>query len=121
MVFHRLPDVSFITQIPQADGWTYTNHPSADFAPESVVYITQLQTDGMGLGAWYTFQAKLNNNRNRNKAGRGDIPCAWEVQMDDSWLQPSLLEMFYTESTDNDYFVGSLSGPGYASAFPKIM
>ena len=79
------------------------------------VYIALVQTDGMGLGAWF-------------KPGRGVIPCAWEVTMNWQWLAPAMLEYFYSMATPNDYFVGGLSGPGYmypkaipAATLPKIV
>lgn len=70
------------------------------------VYVLLAQTDGLGLGAW-------------TKPGRGDIPYTWEVTLVDYELQPSLLQMFYQQSTPNDYFVGGLSGPGYI--YPNAM
>jgi hypothetical protein len=30
-----------------------------------------------------------------------------------SWLAPAMLEYFYTQASPNDYFIGSLGGPGY--------
>ena len=36
-----------------------------------------------------------------------------------SWLAPAVLEFFYDQATPNDYFIGSLSGPGYM--YPKAI
>ena len=71
-------------------------------------YIVLVQTDGLGLGAW-------------SKPGRGKIPYTWEVTLPDLEIQPALLQMFYEQSTANDYFVGALGGPGYTypNAVPK--
>lgn len=33
------------------------------------------------------------------------------------WLAPAMLQFFYDMATPNDYFIGSLSGPGYM--YPK--
>ena len=30
-----------------------------------------------------------------------------------SWLAPAMMQYFYDQATPNDYFIGSLSGPGY--------
>ncbi|KAH3760209.1 GxGYxYP putative glycoside hydrolase C-terminal domain [Pelomyxa schiedti] len=101
----EMPDVSFMNMIPLKDGMVFKNNPNPDIDLLATdVYITQMQTDGMGIGAW-------------NKEGRGDIPCAWEVNSDDSWIQPTLLEFFFSQATSNDYMVNSLSGPGYL--YPK--
>jgi hypothetical protein len=74
-----------------------------------------VQTDGLGLGAW-------------TGPGRGSIPYAWEVTINWQWMAPVLLEYYYTTATSNDYFFGSLSGPGYmypkaipADKFPALM
>jgi len=36
-----------------------------------------------------------------------------------SWMAPAMLEYFYTQSSPNDYFIGSLGGPGYV--YPKAV
>ncbi|MEK6572395.1 MAG: hypothetical protein AABZ61_13550, partial [Bacteroidota bacterium] len=80
--------------------------PAKSYTPEKKVYISCIQTDGIGLGAWL-------------KPGRGEIPYAWEVTMNWVWLAPSMLEYFYSMATPNDYFIGCLSGPGYM--YPKAI
>lgn len=107
---HTLPNVSFSHQIPPTPGFEYTNNhnidPDKEYIPEKKVYITCVQTDGLGLGAW-------------TKPGRGEIPYAWETIMNYKWLAPAMLEFFYTQATPNDYFIGALSGPGYM--YPKAV
>ncbi len=101
---HTLPNMSFNNQIPLTPGYTFRNnhniHPGAVYKPEKVVYLSCIQTDCLGLGAW-------------TKPGRGTIPYAWEVTMNWSWLAPAMMQYFYDMATPNDYFIGSLSGPGY--------
>jgi hypothetical protein len=107
---HTLPNLSFMSGIPASPHFAYKNHhnlsgkskPSAG----SKVYISCIQTDCLGLGAW-------------NRPGRGDIPYTWEVTMNWSWLAPAMLEYFYTQATPNDFFIGSLGGPGYV--YPKAV
>ena len=70
------------------------------YKPKKKVYISCVQTDCLGSGAW-------------NQPGRGKIPYAWEVTMNWSWIAPAMLKYFYSQATPNDYFIGSLSGPGY--------
>ena len=55
------------------------------------------------------------------RPGRGSIPYAWQVTPNWLWMSPSVLEMFYDQATDNDLFIGGLSGPGYmyAKAIPR--
>ena len=67
-----------------------------------------MQTDSLGIGAW-------------TRPGRGSIPYAWQVTPNWLWMSPSVLEMFYDQATDNDLFIGGLSGPGYmyAKAIPR--
>jgi hypothetical protein len=74
--------------------------------PQKKVYISCIQTDGMGLGAWH-------------KPGRGEIPYAWECLMNYTWMAPGMAEYFYSTATPNDYLIGCLSGPGYL--YPKAV
>ncbi len=107
---NTLPNVSFSNQIKTTPGFKFKNHhnivPGKKYKPEKKVYITCVQTDGLGLGSWL-------------KPGRGEIPYAWEVSMNYYWLAPAMMEYFYTQATPNDYFIGSLSGPGYM--YPKAI
>jgi len=107
---NTLPNMSFTCQIPPTPGFKFKNHHNVvagkKYIPKKKVYIACIQTDGLGLGAWL-------------KPGRGQIPYAWEVTMNWQWLAPAMLEYFYTQATPNDYFIGSLSGPGYM--YPKAI
>lgn len=107
---HTLPNMSFNHQIPATQGFRFRNNhngkPGKVIRPADKVYISCIQTDCLGLGAW-------------TKPGRGEIPYAWEVTMNWVWLAPAMLEYFYDMATPNDYFIGSLSGPGYM--YPKAI
>ena len=107
---HTLPNMSFNHQIPFTAGFRFKNNHSLKpgVTPEAgpKVYIGCIQTDCLGLGAW-------------TKPGRGEIPYAWEVTMNWAWLAPAMLQYFYDMATPNDYFIGSLSGPGYM--YPKAI
>ena len=107
---NSLPNTSFNTHIPTTPGYTFRNNhnvaPDETLVPEEKVYVSAVQTDGLGLGAWL-------------KPGRGTLPYAWEVTMNWAWLSPALLQYFYEQATPNDYFVGMLSGPGYM--YPKAI
>jgi len=107
---HTLPNLSFSSQVPASEGFKFTNQHNIvegkQYIPEDKVYITCIQTDGLGIGAW-------------TKPGRGDIPYAWEVIMNYSWMAPAMMEFFYSTATPNDYFIGALSGPGYV--YPKVV
>jgi hypothetical protein len=107
---NTLPNTSFNTQIPTTPGFTFENNhtvpPDTTLRPEKKVYISPVQTDGLGIGAW-------------REPGRGTIPYAWEVTMNWTWLSPALLQYFYEQATPNDYFIGTLSGPGYL--YPKAV
>jgi len=107
---HTLPNMSFNHQIPLIPGYKFKNNhnvkPGEKYVPKDKVYISCIQTDCLGLGAW-------------TEPGRGDIPYAWEVTMNWSWLAPAMLQFFYDMATPNDYFIGSLSGPGYM--YPKAI
>ncbi len=101
---HTLPNMSFLAQEPVTPGFEFKNQhnlePGKEYKPEKKVYIACIQTDCLGLGAW-------------TQPGRGTIPYAWEVTMNWKWMAPAMLEFFYSEATPNDYFIGSLGGPGY--------
>ncbi len=107
---NTLPNFSFSHQIPLSHGFELKNNhhiePGKTYTPEDKVYITCVQTDGLGIGSWH-------------RPGRGEMPYAWEVIMNYSWLAPGMLEYFYSQATPNDYFIGCLSGPGYM--YPKAV
>jgi hypothetical protein len=107
---HTLPNMSFNHQIPFTPGFRFKNNhsvrPGSTPTAGKKVYLSCIQTDCLGLGAW-------------TKPGRGEIPYAWEVTMNWAWLAPAMLQYFYDMATPNDYFVGSLSGPGYM--YPKAI
>jgi len=101
------PNVSFQSKIPVSPGFKFRNQRHKELHKESAtntapqkVFLSLVQTDGLGLGSW-------------TKPGRGEIPYTWEVTIADLDIQPALLQMFYEEATPNDYFVGALGGPGY--------
>lgn len=105
---NTLPNTSFSHQIPTTPGYRFSNNHTVErdevIVPENKVYIACIQTDAIGIGAW-------------TKPGRGEIPYAWEVTMNWSWLFPAQLQFFFDTATPNDYFIGALSGPGYM--YPK--
>jgi len=107
---HTLPNMSFMSKVPGTPGFVYKNNHNVvgKSKPDAgkKIYISCIQTDCLGLGAW-------------NRPGRGDIPYTWEVTMNWSWLAPAMLEYFYTQASANDYFIGSLGGPGYV--YPKAV
>ena len=107
---HTLPNMSFSSQVPASPGFQFKNNhhvvPGKTYKPKNKVYVACIQTDCLGLGAW-------------TRPGRGEIPYAWEVTMNWSWLAPAMMEFFYSQATPNDYFIGSLSGPGYM--YPKAI
>lgn len=107
---HTLPNMSFSSQTALTPGFTFKNNhnvkPGVTYTPGKKVYVSCIQTDCLGLGAWL-------------KPGRGEIPYAWEVTMNWVWLAPTMLEYFYSMATPNDYFIGSLGGPGYM--YPKAI
>ncbi|MFH0761011.1 MAG: hypothetical protein V2A67_05875 [Bacteroidota bacterium] len=107
---HTLPNLSFMSKVPGAPNFVYKNNHNVDAKSKPVVgkkvYISCIQTDCLGLGGW-------------NRPGRGQIPYTWEVTMNWSWLAPAMLEYFYTQAYPNDYFIGSLGGPGYV--YPKAV
>jgi len=107
---NTLPNISFSSKVMPSPGFVYKNNhnlkPGKDYTPKKKVYIACIQTDGIGLGAWL-------------KPGRGEIPYAWEVLMNYTWMAPAMTEYFYSMATPNDYFIGCLSGPGYL--YPKAV
>ncbi|MEX0326182.1 MAG: hypothetical protein AB3N33_08860 [Puniceicoccaceae bacterium] len=105
---NSLPNISFNTQVPFTDDFQFRNNhnvePDETIVPEDKVYISLIQTDSMGIGAW-------------TKPGRGRIPYAWQVSMNWTWIAPCSIQYFAEAATPNDYFIGGLSGPGYM--YPK--
>jgi hypothetical protein len=107
---NTFPNLSFTSRTPPSPGFKFKNHhnvvPHGVYTPEKKVYVTCVQTDGLGLGAWKDEE-------------RGSIPYAWEVTINWQWMAPILLEYYYSNATENDFFFGSLSGPGYM--YPKAI
>ncbi|MGE5315359.1 MAG: GxGYxYP domain-containing protein [Acidobacteriota bacterium] len=107
---HTLPNLSFSSQTTTTPGFKFRNNHQAVkgkvYTPKKKVYIAAIETDCLGLGSWL-------------KPGRGALPYAWEVTMNWVWLAPTMLEYFYSMATPNDYFIGSLGGPGYM--YPKAI
>ncbi|HSH10021.1 MAG TPA: GxGYxYP domain-containing protein [Oceanipulchritudo sp.] len=105
---NSLPNISFHTQVPFTDDFKFENHHNVErdqrVYPEAKTYISLIQTDSIGIGAW-------------TKPGRGRIPYAWQVSMNWTWIAPCSIQYFAEAATPNDYFIGGLSGPGYM--YPK--
>ena len=103
------PNTSFLVHIPVSPGFTFKNNhniiPGKEYVPEKKIYITFVQSDGIGIGAWF-------------EPGRGSIPYAWEVTMKMYDLSPVLLEYYYKQATPNDFFIGALSGSSYM--YPRV-
>lgn len=101
-----LPNMSFHAHIPVTPGFEFRQKAqfNENRQAEDKVYITLIQSDGLGLGAWL-------------RPGRGSIPYGWETNMEWIDLAPGLLQYYYETATDKDCFIGSLSGPGYM--YPK--
>jgi len=105
---NTLPNMSFHRFIKASPGFKFkTNHTNLNnLKVENKVYITLIQSDGLGIGAWL-------------RPGRGTIPYAWEVNMYLYQYAPAILEYYYKEATPNDFFIGSLGGPSYM--YPKAI
>jgi hypothetical protein len=101
-----LPNMSFHRRVPVSNDFTFKQKSTYNKNPtvEDKVYITLIQSDGLGIGSWL-------------RPGRGKIPYGWETNMEWIDFAPALLQYYYESATENDYFIGSLSGPGYF--YPK--
>ena len=101
-----LPNMSFHGQMPVSPGFEFKQKAKFNPDPEvgNKVYVTLIQSDGLGIGSWL-------------RPGRGEIPYGWETNMEWIDLAPALLQYYYEGATTNDFFIGSLSGPGYL--YPK--
>ncbi len=101
-----LPNMSFHGTIPVSPDFHFVQKGSysADRKVEDKVYLTLIESDGLGIGSW-------------NKPGRGELPYGWEMNEEYFHVAPALLQYYYESATPNDHFIGSLSGPGYF--YPK--
>jgi hypothetical protein len=103
------PNTSFLVHVPASPGFRFKNQqnvvPGKKYTPEKKIYITFIQSDGIGIGAWF-------------EPGRGTIPYAWEVTMKMMDMSPVLLEYYYRQATPNDFFIAALSGSSYM--YPKV-
>lgn len=107
---NTFPNLSFTSRTPPSPGFQFRNNHNLvagkKYTPQKKTYITCVQSDGLGLGGW-------------GRPGHGSIPYAWEVTINWQWMCPTLLEYYYSTATPNDFFIGSLSGPGYM--YPKAI
>lgn len=107
-----VPNLSFHGQLPLSPDFKFKQKGKFNPDPEiqEKVYLTFIESDGLGIGSWL-------------KPGRGDIPYGWEMNEEYFHVAPALLEYYYETATDNDHFIGSLSGPGYfyPKAYPPDM
>lgn len=106
---NSLPNISFNSQIPWTKDFEFTNNhnvaPDERVIPEEKVYISLIQTDSMGIGAW-------------TKPGRGRIPYAWQIlNAHARKFQPAAAQYYAESATPNDYFIAGLTGPSYM--YPK--
>ncbi len=107
-----LPNMSFHGQVPLSPDFSFKQKGTfdPDPVPREKVYLTLIQSDGMGIGSW-------------SRPGRGEIPYGWEANEEWFGTAPALLQYYYETATPNDHFIGSLSGPGYfyPKAYPPAM
>ncbi len=107
-----LPNMSFHGQLPVSPDFRFKQKGKFDPNPkiEDKVYLTLIESDGLGIGSWL-------------KPGRGDLPYGWEMNEEYFHVAPALLQYYYETATENDHFIGSLSGPGYfyPKAYPPGM
>lgn len=82
------------------------NISEAGESAQPITYLTCVQTDSLGLGAWLS-------------PSRGTIPYAWETPLNYFLLAPVILEMYYSQRSQNDLMIGAISGPGYN--YPKAV
>lgn len=101
-----LPNMSFHGSMKVSPDFRFVQRGSfrPDRTPEEKVYLTLIESDGLGIGSW-------------NHPGRGDLPYGWEMNEEYFHVAPALLQYYYESATPNDHFIGSLSGPGYF--YPK--
>lgn len=107
---NTFPNLSFTSMTPPSPGFQFRNHhnvvPGKTYTPGKKVYVSCLQTDGLGLGA-------------EHGTGRGTMPYAFEVTINWLWMAPTMLEYYYSTATPNDLFIGAITGPGYM--YPKAI
>ncbi len=105
---NTIPNLSFHCQIPASPGFKFKqkHKPNLHRKIEKKVYITLIQSDGLGIGAWL-------------RPGRGQIPYGWEVIMNWIHMAPAMLQFYYEQATPNDCFIGALGGAGYM--YPKAI
>jgi hypothetical protein len=107
-----LPNMSFHGQLPVSPDFRFKQKGKFNPNPkvEEKVYLTLIESDGLGIGSWL-------------KPGRGDLPYGWEMNEEYFRVAPALLQYYYETATENDHFIGSLSGPGYfyPKAYPPEM
>ena len=107
-----VPNLSFHGQVPLSSDFSFKQRGKFNPNPkvEKKVYVTLIESDGLGIGSWL-------------KPGRGEIPYGWEMNEEYLKVAPALLQYYYETATENDHFIGSLSGPGYfyPKAYPPEM
>lgn len=109
MGLNTFPNATFMSQIDFSPDFKFTNNNHVTRAqvlqPEAKVYLSLVQSDSMGIGAW-------------TEPERGQIPYNWEVGIDGAQWYPAPMEMFARLKTANDFFIGGQSGYMYPMAVP---
>ncbi|TFF95083.1 MAG: hypothetical protein EU544_03540, partial [Promethearchaeota archaeon] len=82
---------------------------------ENKIYITFLISDGDNL----LYMENRMLDLWKQKEGSNEIPIGWSISPLALKYAPHLIDYYYTNATDEDYFVAGPSGAGYV--YPDVM
>ena len=84
---------------------------SVDSSKKDVHYVTFVMSDGDNV-QWYENDFAFSSKW-YGASSRGKIPMGWSINPSLIELASNIMEDVYQSKTDNDYFVGAVSGCGY--------
>lgn len=106
-----ISNLAFHSGMKLPEGYSFSQDRSADPIPlEDKIYVTGLWSDGDNIQYVQNFMRSVLWN---SDTPHGLVPTGWTINPQLYSLAPYVAKYFYDSATENDYFVGGLSGVGY--------
>ncbi len=78
---------------------------------ENKIYVTGIWSDGDNIQYVYNYMRPQLWDGITNT--HGEVPTGWTINPSLIDLAPYIMKFYYENATQNDYFIGALSGKGY--------
>nr|MDO8116584.1 hypothetical protein [Candidatus Sigynarchaeota archaeon] len=105
-------NLAFMSRMKLPDGFEFVQGPAPHSQLENKIYIAGIWSDGDNIQYVYNYMRPVLWDGGGGKA-HGIVPTGWTVNPSLYWMAPYVLKYYYEHATENDSFVGGLSGKGY--------